>query len=512
MTSKGRLFVWAAVLATLYHWGCAGPKQVQRPVIPEVAVKISPPAEEELKEIVISRLEEGKEEELREIVISRPDERKELEKVYSLSLYDADIREVLLAFSRETELNIVVDPDLSGRVTANLKNVTLDEALDALLAPIAFQFKREGTFVRISRIKMETRVFFLQYMTTTRTGSGSMSATAGALSTGTSSLTSADAADPWTDIEAGLGGMISPGGSLVLNRMAGCVVITDFSPKLKQIARFLEEIEGSIQRQVMIEAKIVEVALSKGYELGLDWSAIGNLSNLEIAGLKIRGPASATASQSLSPTSGILQIGVSGGDITALLNAMSTQGELNMISSPRVATLNNQKAIIKVGTTDIFWEVTSTYDPETKQYTTIPVSRTVDVGLVLAVTPQISPDGNVTMHIHPSITDKIGESTFESQTIKATVPILSVRETDTVIKVGDGQTIVLAGLMQEKKTEDTSKVPILGDIPGLKTLFRRTKYLKVKTELAILLTPTILVGRRVEDLSRDELIRLDIAP
>jgi len=470
------------VVASLCCWSCAGPKKAERPPTPEIAVTPSPPPKEELEEILISQLEE----------------RKEPERIFSLSVRGQEIREVLLAFSKWTERNIVVDPDVSGQVTIDLKSVTLEEALDVLLTPLELQYRQDGTFIRVSKLEMETRVFFLHYMTTVRSGSASLSAsTTGG---GASSVNSSDEADPWSDIETGLREMLSPEGKLVVNKMAGSIQVTDFPRNFERIAEFLEEVEGSIQRQVMIEAKIVEVILSADHQRGLDWDAIAKISDA----------VPMTVRQGLGPVppSGVFQIGVSNSDFSVLLDAMSSQGELNILSSPKVSTLNNQKAIMRVGTTDVFWEVKTTYDPETRKETTASSSRTVDVGIVLDVTPQISPEGEVTMHIHPSITDKIGESTFESQTTRSSVPILSVRETDTVVRVGDGQTIVIAGLMQEKKTEDTTKIPLLGDIPVLGILFRRTKYEKKKTELVILLTPTVLVGNRMEDLSRKELRKL----
>ncbi len=494
---KKRLFILLTVLASLFYWGCAGSKMVERPVSPEVAVKPSPPPEGELKEIVVSQLEE----------------RKEPEEFFSLSLRDEDIRDVLLAFVNRTDYNIVVDPDVSGKVTVDLKNVTLNQAFDALLSPLDLEYKRGDDFIRVSKSKMETRVFYFQYITTTRTGTGTISAsTRGGGGGGVNSVTSSETADPWQDLEAGLSKIISKEGYIVINKMAGCVLITDFPFKLKLIAQFLDEIESSIIKQVKIEAMIVDIVLSKDHQTGINLNSIFQLSDLKILNLKPTESLSATMNQALSSATGVFQIGVSNQSFSALLDAMSQEGKVNIISNPQVSVMNNQMSIIKATTTDVFWEVTTTYDPETKKSTTLPVARTVDVGVVLSVTPQISPDGEVTMHIHPSITEKIGESTFESQTTKGTVPILSERETDTVIKVRDGKTVIIAGLIQDKKNTYITKVPILGNIPVLGALFRLTKNENIKTELAIFLTPTVIVGTRLEDLSREELKKLEINP
>jgi len=224
--------------------------------------------------------------------------------------------------------------------------------------------------------------------------------------------------------------------------------------------------------------------------------------------------------QSLSTGTGVFQFGVSNQDFTALLDAMSQQGKLNILSSPKVSTLNNQKAVIKVGREEIFFEpqydVVTTTDPLTgkiKDSQSVLSSvepKTVTIGIVLDVTPQISPDGYITMNIHPSVTELVKVEEFRVKgEVYATAPVIDIRETDTVVRANDGQTIVIAGMMQDKKKEVKTRVPFLGDIPVFGNLFSRTEEEIQKTELVILLTPTILVGKRIEDLSREELRRLE---
>ena len=284
-------------------------------------------------------------------------------------------------------------------------------------------------------------------------------------------------------------------------------MVNDYPNNLKRIAEFLEAVEGSVQRQVMIKAKLVDVILSDDYQMGINWSAISKVSGLNVEGNLSGGK---IFGQTLSPATGVFQIALSDVDFSMLFDAMSKQGEVNILSSPQISVMNNQKAAMKVVTSEVFFEVSTTVNPDTGEKTTVPTPKTVDIGLVLEVTPQISNDGQVMMNIHPIITEKVGESTFESVDIKLTSPVLTVRETNTVVKVPDGKTIVLAGLIQEKKSETKTKVPCLGSIPVLGNLFRKTEQASGKSELAIFLTPIILSGKRIEELSMEELKRLNL--
>jgi len=497
----------------LFFSGCAAPQRVERPSTPPV-VRAPLPPEERMEELVVSKVEP----------------KKEIERLFSLTLRDEEISQVFLALSRQVPYSIIVDPEVKGKVTMDLKKVTLKEVMDTLTSFLGLAYEIKGEIIRVSMPRMDTRIFTLNYVTTTRKGTGKLQAVTGVsgyqasgggasreeAKGGSAIETGPDTADFWKEVEEGLKNMVSKEGKLVINKLANTVLVTDFSINLKRIAEFLERIEGSVQRQVMIQAKIVEVSLSDQYKMGLDWSAISKMGSL-------RGALSGGMSfaQSLSTGTGVFQFGVSNQDFTALLDAMSQQGKLNILSSPKVSTLNNQKAVIKVGREEIFFEpqydVVTTTDPLTgkiKDSQSVLSSvepKTVTIGIVLDVTPQISPDGYITMNIHPSITElvKIAESGTKGSAGYATAPVIDIRETDTVVRANDGQTIIIAGMMQDKKKEVKTRVPFLGDIPVFGNLFSRTEEEIQKTELVILLTPTILVGKRIEDLSREELRRLE---
>jgi len=210
-----------------------------------------------------------------------------------------------------------------------------------------------------------------------------------------------------------------------------------------QVAEFIEAVEGSVQRQVFIQAKIIEVTLNDDYKLGIDWKQVSPFSIVKtngslIANTTITG--AATANFSYDPSATVISL---------ILDALSEQGEVSVLSSPKIATLNNQRAVIKVGTEDIF------FIPETTKATTSSVAwveyipSTITIGIVLDVVPQINPNGDIMMSINTSITEQSGERTYPDGI--NIVPIVDVRESNNVVLAQHGQTIVIGGLMKTKK-------------------------------------------------------------
>lgn len=481
--TRSRLFILSVVFFNSLFAGCKITENYKVHT-PELVIK-PPPQREKMEELVVPMIED----------------RKGTEKVITFSLRDADVRETMLSISKTIGCNITLDPDITGKATADVKNVTLTEALDAILTPLNLQYKKENNVIRISKLTPETRFFKVNYIDVTRTGSSNLTTFLNVASGGGGggAISSTSTSDVWKDLESGIKGLLSEKGIILINKSSGIVMVTDIPSNLKKVAAYLEKIEGSIQRQVMIQARIVAVTLTKKFEMGIDWSKISAISGIK-----------AEVSQSLSPNSGLFQIGLSEGDFSLLFDAMSTQGKVNILSSPRISTLNNQKAAIKVVKSDVFFEVQRELDKDARTTTTSTTSKIVDIGIVLEVTPQISGDGQIIMDIHPIITEKVGDATFESTDVNISTPIVTVREANTVVKALDGQTMVIAGLIQEKADVQKRKVPFLGDIPGLGVLFGQTKKSSEKNELVIFLTPTILAGKNIDELTREELKNFDL--
>jgi len=454
--------------------------------------------------------------------------------LYSMEVQEQSIRDVLLALGKTTDLSFVISPGVEGTVTVDLKQVTLEEMLDAMLTPIGLSYQREGNIIRVGKPQRATRVFAVNYIATTRGGSASLSATAGAAggSTGatagtgaagatgatgagagggaqsgggsSSSVGSSDTVDLWGELQRTLATFLSMDGRIVMSQTAGLVAVTDYTPNLLQVASYLELVQGAVQRQVMIEAKIIEVTLSKTFSSGINWSLIPQ--NLTIPGLGVLTGAlqgGAIAAQNAGGGNAAFQVGVAApqSGIQALISALESQGTVSILSSPKISTLNNQKAVIKVATDDVFFTQTTQREPLTGVVTQTVTPNTITEGLVLDVTPQIGEDA-ITMNIRPSISERLGQATSSNGDI---VPILGVRATDTVVRVRNGQTVVIGGLMQQRSRVNRSGVPGLQRLPAVGRAFRSDDQTDSKVELVILLTPTLLVGRGDNELTPREL-------
>ena len=549
---KMKIF-FAVSLILLGGMGCATAPIKERAKLPSQKVeapKPQPPHEEKLKEIVVPQMEEAK---------------KVPDRLFSLYARDSNIQDVLLAFSKESELNMVIDPEINGKVTIDLKRVTLKEALDAILTSLGWTYHLDGKFIRISRPQIETRLFTLNYIATRRTGKrevytststgggfqtstlpGQQTALSpGGARTGYTDLISVDDVDLWREIQKGLEAYIfgtveekeghsekeqitwtrmdGKGKKLVINKSTGVILVSDYPFNLNKVASYLETVEGSSQRQVTIQAKIMEVILSDEHKEGINWKVIeglprstnlswgltnkagtsgfpGGASGFIISESTTGGAISTPGTFKIKPYGGILAIGAGGTDIALsdIMQAISEQGDVKILSSPTISTLNNQKAIIRVGNQDVFFITGAIATQNT--VTQIIQPMTIDIGIILDVTPQIAEDGTIIMNIHPSITDKTGEKTTPDG--KSTFPLLSIRETDTTVRVRDGQTIIIAGLIQEKNEESYIGVPVLDSVPLLGGLFRYKTDKKRNSELVIMITPTLQVGKKVEDFTR----------
>ncbi|MGA1796797.1 MAG: secretin and TonB N-terminal domain-containing protein [bacterium] len=424
------------------------------------------------------------------------------EKRYFLTMIDSDLKAVLLSFSKGSPYNIILDSDVTGRVTMDLKDVTLEDALDKILTPLNYTYRKEGNFIHVSRPKIETRIFALNYLATIREGKTIIEAkTPGGVSGASAEPTkivNQEKTDLWDEIEKGLKHLLTEEGTFFVNKMASLVIVTDYSTNLRNVAEFLETVEGSIQRQVLIEATIAEVLLSDDYQMGLDWSyLVGSETGTSFLGDNTK---FALDTSGLMTTS-VFEFSFQYKDLTALLNAIAEQGTMNIISRPRLTTLNNQKAIIKVGTEEVYFErETETSTTTTTETYTV---KFFTVGLLLDVTPQISAEDEITLHIHPVISEKVDERPYPIG--GGTIPIVNIRESSSVVKVKSGHTVVLTGLMQEKANKTAAGVPVLMEIPFLGNLFRYTRNEKIKTELVITLTPRIIYGQEMHELSDDML-------
>jgi MSHA biogenesis protein MshL len=286
-------------------------------------------------------------------------------------------------------------------------------------------------------------------------------------------------------VEQGLKVIISPEGKFFINRLAGIVTVTDRKRNLKMAADLMENLKNTLARQVLIEAEVVEVTLEKEESWGVDWSAVHSFlldnKNIELTGR-----------QSLGSPGSVVEFTASRHDADLVVDMLARFGEVNVLSKPRVNVMNGQTAMINVGRVISYWELTGlSAGAEVGQPIIYPEQKTVLLGLTMGVTPYISSDNFVTLQVIPIVSDAStwSEFQFQNQTLRA--PNIDIRETSTQVRMKNGETVVIGGLITSKKSDSEHKVPILGDIPLLGYLFKRKEKTEHRAELVILLTPRI---------------------
>lgn len=479
----------------------------------------------------------------------------ELEDRFNINTDATPAQAFFMALVDETPHNIVVHPDVRGDISLMLKNVTVAEVLDVVSEVYGYHYRRNAAGYVVFPATLQSRIFQINYLdlrrsgvSRTRVSSGSVSegarnsrGSAGSVNGGmvpmTLSGSSGDSqqlsgsrietnyeADFWTELQTTLEEMLgdNPGYQVVVNSQTGVVVVTAMPDKLRDISEYLATVQDIAQRQVVLEAKIVEVQLSNAYRAGINWVAVAQNSSgdtytfgqaapppgftgdpTDLGGSPITlQPGTQTTGFTTSTLGGAFTMAFDIGDFNAFLELLELQGETRVLSSPRVATLNNQKAVIKAGTDEFFvTDVASNTITGTSSTTSRDVTLTPFFsGIALDVTPQISDTGEVTLHIHPTVsevTDQTKILTVSGETDTLPLAFSQIRESDSIVKARSGQIIVIGGLMQSSSTDEDFATPVLSKIPGLGRLFKSTRAVEQKTELVILLKPIVVDNDKV---------------
>ncbi|MCS7280763.1 MAG: secretin and TonB N-terminal domain-containing protein [Desulfobacterota bacterium] len=482
----GRLFITLFIIFFLSFCATTKKERVERDKIqpPEISVPYLPQPEREKK-----------------IVIEGPRE------VFSFALREADVRDVLKAIGKQTNFNVVISPEVQGKITVDLKNVTLEKALEYILGPLNFAFKIEERTLYVSKPQIETKVYPVNYVALRKRGLSTLRGTTGTERTAKEEairIESETESDIFKLLEANLREFLSPDGKLILNKEASLVIVMDYPRNQKNIALFLEALQASIQRQVMIEARIIEVELNEASKEGVNWAYINAKWNdirmnaeqiLVSPQTRYFNIPRVPEDQLPAPPSQYFRFGIiSGTKFEAFVDLLRTYGKVNIISNPRIATLNNQRAVIKVATEDVFFESSIVVTPGAPATATT-TPRYVTVGLVLDVIPQIDGDGNITMNIHPVLTEKVGLAQSTQAGMTVTAPILAVREVDTLIRVKEGESVVIGGLIKDKTIDSETGLKGAMNLPLIGPIFKTKSKERVRTELVILLTPKIVYGK-----------------
>lgn len=437
-----------------------------------------------------------------------------------------------------TQFSAAIHPQVSGTITVNLTDVSLDEVLSVVQDMYGYDIVKTGNVIQVYPAGLRTvtiPVDYLQFkrvgrsltsistgtITNTDTGSSDSSSSNSSSSSSNSSSRSSNTAkggteiettnesDFWPQLEVAVSQLIGSGNgqSVVVTPQASVITVRAYPDEIREVRSFLGISQQRMHRQVILEAKILEVTLSDGYQQGINWSKAfsSNGTNYTIG----QGSIVKDANGSIIPVAlpGLDAIGtllggqsnlvISSGSFEAVLSFMATQGDLNVLSSPRVTASNNQKAVIKVGTDEYYvTDLSSVVGSGDNSEPSPEVELTPFFsGISLDVTPQIDDQGNVLLHVHPAVIDvdeQVKEIGYGNTSITLPLARSSIRESDSVIRAQDGDVVVIGGLMKSNTMDQVSKVPFLGDIPALGHLFRNTTQLTQKTELVILLKPSVV--------------------
>ncbi|EOX3946287.1 MULTISPECIES: pilus (MSHA type) biogenesis protein MshL [Vibrio] len=444
-----------------------------------------------------------------------------------------DARSFFASLVKGTEYSVAIHPSVQGNITVNLSDVTLDEVLNVVQNMYGYDVVRSGKVIQIYPAGMRTVTIPVDYLQFKRSGRSLTSIVTGSVtSAGTSnsggSSDSSDSSDSnngnnndssttstggtrietitesdfWPMLQQAVANLIGSGKgqSVVVTPQAGVITVRAFPDDIREVREFLGVSQERMQRQVILEAKILEVTLNDGYQQGINWSnlsaSIGNSGSIVV-----NRPESALPSLDAIGTllGGQTNVTISDGNFNAVLSFMSTQGDLNVLSSPRITAANNQKSVIKVGTDEYFVTELSSNAGNGENSNAVPEVELTPFfsGISLDVTPQIDNKGNVFLHVHPAVievTEEVKQLNLggDFQNIQLPLAKSSIRESDSVIRAKDGDVVVIGGLMKQQNRELVSKVPFLGDVPALGHLFRNVNNVTEKTELVILLKPTVV--------------------
>ena len=480
-----------------------------------------------------------------ELMFSNMDQAKQgmlAEKRLEISATEVAAKDFFQAIVRGSRYNVVIHPDVEGQISLSLSNVTLSEALTVVEDVYGYEILRSGNVVQVFPPGIRTETIALNYLFLKRFGSSSTTINSGGVSendpnsgnnsnnsnnnsSGSSNrgnnnnrggnsgsnnqnsginLYTENESNFWDELKQSLTSFVGTGGgrSVIVSPQAGLVTVRGLPQEINAVKKFITDTENHLHRQVIIEAKIMEVTLNDDFQQGIKWEQVLN-------------PVSSGSELIYSATGGVIGNVISntiGGvntlsyqnqgndsNFTGVIELLQTQGNVQVLSSPRITATNNQKAVIKVGEDEYFvTEVSSTTTTGTSTTTTPEIELTPFFsGIALDVTPQISKDGSVILHVHPSVTlTEEQNKTIQIGSEELILPLAqsSVRESDTIIRANSGEVVVIGGLIETYNIDMESKTPILGDIPYLGELFKNKSQKSQKRELVIMLKP-IVVGQ-----------------
>ncbi len=439
----------------------------------------------------------------------------------------------------DSDFSIVVHPQVQGSISLQLKQVTLPEVMAVLQQMYGFDIRQQGMIYQVFPAGLRTETIAVNYLQMQRYGLSSIAVNSGGVSQerqnnnnqnnqngqnqnsnnrrnqnnngqngfdnmnqqqqfNGSLIQSSSQTDFWQGLEKTVRGILGNGAerSVVVTPQAGLVTVRGMPDEIAAVKGFLQQTEQHLQRQVILEARIIEVTLSEDYQQGINWQKA--LSNVDSTSLVFSNTAGQFGNKISTDLGGLTSIAFQNADFEGVISLLSTQGDAQVLSSPRVTAVNNQKAVIKVGQDEYFvTEVTNNVTTASNgvQQSTPSISlQPFFSGIALDVTPQIDANGQVILHVHPSVTETAEQvKTIRLSQDEVVLPLAqsNIRESDTIIKASNGEIVVIGGLMQTVISDQESGVPGLRSLPVVGNLFKSKSKTEKKKELVILLKPTV---------------------
>lgn len=435
---------------------------------------------------------------------------------FDIDVKDAPVKAFYRGLVKDTPYNVVFSQGLNGQVTLNLKNVTVREVMAAVRDVYGYEYEATPYGFRVQMPGLQTRLFHINYLNVQRYGqsqtqinpgkqgasnasAGSALGTTGAQSGGgvnsSSSVTTVSRVDFWSELQATLQAIVGEGKGqkVVINPQAGIVVVSALPEGMRKVSDYLASAQKTLNRQVIMEAKILEVELNAQYASGINWETIGFSQQ-----------GNRFINNHLTPFNGIFSMHTTNDDFSGVVNLLSQQGRVKVLSSPRISTINNQKAVIKVGKDEYFvTDITS--NTSTASGGSPVVTQDVDLtpffsGIALDVTPNIDAQDNIILHIHPvisTVTDQEKRFTVGGKDQVIPMALTQIRESDSVVQAQSGQVVVIGGLMKNRQSSTEGGAPILSRSKHLGSLFKDERHHSTKSELVILLRPVVVNDKQM---------------